>query len=186
VAAAETRGLLAASEEARAELEGRLQQAAEGLREAAGVRIELEARLEVMTAQATSVEAAAAQADQLRVAVAAATSEANEHRLAAAAAEQETALLEHRLTTMRMELERRDAEHVELEVVVDPDPWAGAESHLVFFQGSEGYELVELDGPPPAEGTQIELPALPMQTVARVGRSPFRGDSIPCAYLVAA
>jgi chromosome segregation ATPase len=171
VAAAKSHGSLAASEKARADLEARLQQAVERLREAAEARIELESRLEVMTARAASAEMAATQADQLRAAV--------------AAAEHETAVLEQRLTTMRVELEQREAERVELEVAVEPDTWACADSHLVFFQGSEGYELAELDGPPPAEGTQIELPGLPLQTVARVGRSPFRGDSIPCAYLVA-
>ena len=116
-----------ASDEQRPVLETRLQEAVEGLHEAAVARGTLEAQLEAMTAQAASLAAAAAESA----------------------------------------------------------PWAEAESHLVFFQGSEGYELAELDGPPPPEGAQVELPALPMQTVSRIGRSPFRGDSLPCAYLVA-
>ena len=38
------------------------------------------------------------------------------------------------------------------------DPWAAAESHLLFFQGSEGYELVERTGPPPAAGDRVDVP----------------------------
>jgi chromosome segregation ATPase len=185
-AAEEIRESLAASEEARATLDMRLQEAVEGLGHAAVVRNELEGRLEAMTAEAATLEAVAAEAGLLRVSLEAATAEADELRLATVKAEHETAVLEQRLIDIRAELEQRDAERNSgTQTVVEAAPWAGAESHLVFFQGSQGYELAELDGPPPAVGTQIELPALPAQTVARIGRSPLRGDSLPCAYLLA-
>ena len=32
--------------------------------------------------------------------------------------------------------------------------WATAEKHLLFFQGTDGYELVEREGPPPSPGTK--------------------------------
>jgi hypothetical protein len=57
--------------------------------------------------------------------------------------------------------------------------WAGAESHLVFFQGAEGYELVERPGPPPTEGSTVGE-----QTVARIASAPIPGTALPCAYLV--
>jgi hypothetical protein len=65
------------------------------------------------------------------------------------------------------------------------DPWASAERHLLFFQGSEGYELVERSGPPPAAGDRVEVPG---QTclVARIAASPAPGPRLPCAYLIAA
>jgi septal ring factor EnvC (AmiA/AmiB activator) len=61
-------------------------------------------------------------------------------------------------------------------------------SHLLFIAGSEGYRLVEQDGPPPAPGSTVELPrddgtALKL-TVTKVGASPLPGARVACAYLV--
>ena len=58
--------------------------------------------------------------------------------------------------------------------------WDAAESHLVFFQGADGYELVERSGPPPSEGSSVGE-----QIVARVASAPIPGSALPCAYLVA-
>jgi hypothetical protein len=64
------------------------------------------------------------------------------------------------------------------------DPWAAADRHLLFFQGPEGYELVERDGPPPASGTHVQLES-GTQVVARIAASPAPGPRVPCAYLIA-
>ncbi len=98
--------------------------------------------------------------------------------------------------TARAELEQalaREVEHVaavrtELEELQsaapapEPEPagrWDAAESHLVFFQGAEGYELVERPGPPPSAGSSIDH-----LIVARVAPAPLPGTALPCAYLV--
>ncbi len=65
------------------------------------------------------------------------------------------------------------------------DPWASAERHLLFFQGAEGYELVERAGPPPAAGDRVEVPG-GAQIVARIAASPAPGPRLPCAFLLAA
>jgi hypothetical protein len=65
------------------------------------------------------------------------------------------------------------------------DRWAAAERHLLFFQGSEGYELVERSGPPPAAGDRVEVPGQ-VCLVTRIAASPAPGPRLPCAYLIAA
>ena len=64
-------------------------------------------------------------------------------------------------------------------------PWASAERHLLFFQGREGYELVERAGPPPAAGDRVDVPG-GTHLVARIAASPAPGPRLPCAYLIAA
>jgi hypothetical protein len=87
----------------------------------------------------------------------------------------------HELTVERSELERERAAAFELSA----DPWAEADRHLLFFQGSDGYELVERDGPPPAPGTQVQLEN-GVQVVARVAGATTPGARVPCAYLLVA
>ena len=65
------------------------------------------------------------------------------------------------------------------------DPWASAERHLLFFQGKEGYELVERAGAPPAAGDRVEVPGGSC-FVARIAASPAPGPRLPCAYPIAA
>jgi len=72
-----------------------------------------------------------------------------------------------------------------------PAPEQGSEaaqgpvSYVGFVPTSDGYRLVELEGPPPAVGTQVETVARRF-TVLRVGRSPLPSEARLCAYLVAA
>jgi len=64
------------------------------------------------------------------------------------------------------------------------DRWESVEQHLLFFQGREGYELVERQGPPPAPGERVEVPG-GAQLVGRIGPSPAPGPRLACAYLIA-
>jgi DNA repair exonuclease SbcCD ATPase subunit len=94
------------------------------------------------------------------------------------------------LQAVRVALEGRDAAIADLVAKVEassapaPDRWAGAERHLLFFQGADGYELVERSGPPPRDGDVVQVPGGPM-TVARLASSPTPGEKLPCAYLTA-
>jgi hypothetical protein len=57
-------------------------------------------------------------------------------------------------------------------------------SHLVFISSARGYALVELDGPPPALGEDVEVPERPGSfLVAKLGPSPLPDDPRICAYL---
>src|SRR3954454_2640306 len=93
------------------------------------------------------------------------------------------------LQAARVELEERDAAIADLVAKAEassipkPDRWATAERHLLFFQGSEGYELVERAGPPPRHGDVVQVPGGAM-TVTRLAASPTPGAKLPCAYLV--
>ena len=101
----------------------------------------------------------------------------------------------HELTVGRSELERQRDDALEqmraseIEAAAAPTPavsaddWAAADRHLLFFHGSEGYELVEREGAPPAAGAKVRLENR-VQVVARVAGSPTPGARVPCAYLV--
>jgi hypothetical protein len=59
-----------------------------------------------------------------------------------------------------------------------------APCHVVFISSPRGYALVELDGPAPALGENIELPEQPGSfQVAKLGPSPLPRDPRICAYL---
>jgi hypothetical protein len=82
----------------------------------------------------------------------------------------------------RVALVRAELDELQNVPASEPAPagrWAGAESHLVFFQGADGYELVERAGPPPSEGSTVDA-----LTVARIAPAPIPGSALPCAYLV--
>jgi len=166
----ELRAAAAATEEALRELEQRLQQAVEQLGVAESIRHALETQISEAAANAAGLEAKAAEADDLRRSALASKQAADE--------------LEHELGVVRAELKQRTAELEELRVGPQADPAAGTQEHLLFFQGSDGYQLIERNGPPPSEGSQVELPDLPAQVVARIARSPLPGYTAPCAYLV--
>ena len=69
-----------------------------------------------------------------------------------------------------------------------PEPTQGdqrsAARHLLFVSSSRGYALVELEGPPPPLGQDIEVPEHPGSfLVAKLGPSPLPNDPRICAYL---
>ena len=106
---------------------------------------------------------------------------ASRAKVESARAELEQALAREveRGAAVRAELEERQAAPAP---EPEPEPagrWDAAESHLVFFQGADGYELVERSGPPPSEGSSIGE-----QIVARIASAPIPGSALPCAYLV--
>jgi hypothetical protein len=118
-------------------------------------------RDEVVACREQAVEAAA-QADDLRV--------ERDHALAA-------------LGSARAEL-ADEAAVPDGPAVGAEGRWASADRHLLFFQGLEGYELLERSGPPPAPGSTVLLDH-GVHAVARVGASAAPGRTIPCAYLIA-
>jgi phage shock protein A len=127
------------------------------------VRVELEQRLAGLEAElAERLKAAAVDFEVVRVALEQQLTEAHE-----------------RMASLQAEVATREAELAE-HVAVPAGRWDSAESHLVFFQGKEGYELHERSGPPPIEGSKVG-----QQMVARISSAPFPGSALPCAYLVA-
>jgi hypothetical protein len=82
--------------------------------------------------------------------------------------------------SLAREVERGDAARAELATQQETPAgrWDAATSHLVFFQGSDGYEMHERKGPPPAAGSKVGR-----QIVARIASAPFPGNALPCAYL---
>jgi hypothetical protein len=58
------------------------------------------------------------------------------------------------------------------------------QTHLVFTQLAERYELVERDGAPPGQNMMLELPEVCAASlvVVRVGRSPLPNDPRPCVF----
>jgi phage shock protein A len=127
------------------------------------VRAELEQQLAGLEAElAERLKAAAADFEAVRVALEQQLTEAHE-----------------RVASLQAEVATREAEVAERSVV-PAGRWDSAESHLVFFQGKEGYELHERSGPPPIEGSKVGR-----QMVARISSAPFPGSALPCAYLVA-
>ena len=127
------------------------------------VRVELEQRLAGLEAElAERLKAAATDFEAVRVALEEQLTEAHE-----------------RVASLQAEVATREAELAK-PAAVPAGRWDAAESHLVFFQGKEGYELHERSGPPPLEGSKVG-----QQMVARISSAPFPGSALPCAYLVA-
>jgi hypothetical protein len=210
-ASVESERLTSANErltEVRAELEQRL---AHETQRAASLESELASRdatVEEFRAATVAWQAAHAELEQ-RLALqgdpaaaaelpAAAHEELEELREAAAAAESARVDLEERLAQELAAAALRHETIAELRLALDeavatpPEPetgdrWAAAERHLLFFQGSEAYELVERAGPPPGPGMHVEVAGISSaQIVARIGSAPVPGTALPCAYLLAA
>jgi hypothetical protein len=131
--------------------------------ESESVRVELEQRLAGLEGElAERLKAASADFEAVRVALEQQLTEAHE-----------------RVASLQAEVATREAE-LEERIAVPAGRWDSAESHLVFFQGKDGYELHERSGPPPVEGSKVG-----QQMVARISSAPFPGNALPCAYLVA-
>ncbi|MDX6441073.1 MAG: hypothetical protein QOE43_802 [Gaiellaceae bacterium] len=131
--------------------------------ESESVRVELEQRLAGLEGElAERLKAASADFEAVRVAL-----------------EQQLTEAHQRVASLQAEVATREAEREE-QMAVPAGRWDSAESHLVFFQGKDGYELHERSGPPPVEGSKVG-----QQMVARISSAPFPGNALPCAYLVA-
>ena len=78
------------------------------------------------------------------------------------------------------EIERLRGEFTKLKLVEAPEP---ATAHLLFVPSPERYALVERDGPPPPEGSEIELEER-LFVVSKVGPSPFPDEPRACAFLL--
>jgi predicted nucleic acid-binding Zn-ribbon protein len=147
-------------ESTRAEIEQRLREAQE---RAASLEEKLAARdTEIDTASQDRLDTAKA-----------------EFASARAELEQRLGEAHERAATLEAELAEREAKAEELRAV-PAGRWDAAELHLLFFQGSDGYELVERPGPPPAAGSLVDG-----RLVSRVDASPVPGNAVPCAYLIA-
>jgi hypothetical protein len=127
------------------------------------VRVELEQQLASLEADlAARLKAAAVDFEAVRIAL-----------------EQQLTDAHERVASLEAEVATREAEIAERSVT-PAGRWDAAQSHLVFFQGKDGYELHERSGPPPLEGSKVG-----QQLVARISSAPFPGSALPCAYLVA-
>ena len=78
------------------------------------------------------------------------------------------------------EIERLRGEFTKLKLVETPEP---ASAHLLFVPSSERYALVERDGPPPSEGSEVELDER-VFVVSKVGPAPFPDEPSACAFLL--
>ena len=112
-----------------------------------------------------------------------------ERRLAAALSDQ--AATSAKMRMLEQELAERTRAYVEVADelarvhgagAVQPDEQPDAR-HLVFATSGTAYEIVELDGPPPAPGDVVELES-GRHLVVRVGTSPLAGSRLPCAYTI--
>ena len=112
-----------------------------------------------------------------------------ERRLAAALSDQ--AATSAKMRMLEQELAERTRAYVEVADELARVHGAGAVQpdeqpdtrHLVFATSGTAYEIVELDGPPPAPGDVVELES-GRHLVVRVGTSPLAGSRLPCAYTI--
>ncbi len=78
------------------------------------------------------------------------------------------------------EIERLHGEFTKLKLVETPEP---ATAHLLFVPSPERYALVERDGPPPPEGSEVELEERKF-VVSKIGPAPFPDEPRACAFLL--
>lgn len=94
--------------------------------------------------------------------------------------EPEVERLQEENRRLQAEIERLEAEYTRLKVVEVPEL---PSSHVVFVPTPERYLLLECQGPPPEPGDAVELPEGSF-VVGKVGRAPFPGERLPCAFLL--
>jgi len=101
------------------------------------------------------------------------------------------------LVALRRELLERDAQIAFLEVEVErlrtlavtpaneekEDATEAAAAHLLFLATAGGYVVEERSGPPPRQGTTVEVNGA-RYTVTKHGASPLPHDDRRCAYLL--
>ena len=172
------------------EVAGRVQNAAAEFESArAGLEQQLTDARERAASLETDIASRDAAIENLKTSVATVEADLAERLKAAAvdfeavrvALEQQLTEAHERVASLEAEVATREAEIAEQSVTVTPaGRWDAAQSHLVFFQGKDGYELHERSGPPPIEGSKVG-----QQLVARISSAPFPGSALPCAYLVA-
>jgi len=92
----------------------------------------------------------------------------------------ELARLEAENRSLQDELERLRAEFTKPKLVETPEP---ASAHLLFVPSPARYALVERDGPPPDEGSEVELEGRTF-VVSKVARAPFPDEPGACAFLL--
>jgi hypothetical protein len=78
------------------------------------------------------------------------------------------------------EIERLRGEFTKLKLVETPEP---ATEHLLFVPTPKRYELVEGEGPAPAEGSTVVLDEQAF-VVSKVGPAPFPSEPRVCAFLL--
>jgi hypothetical protein len=88
--------------------------------------------------------------------------------------------LESENRRLQDEIERLRGEFTKLKLVETPEP---ATAHLLFVPTPKRYELVEREGPPPFEGSELELEAGKF-LVSKVGPAPFPDEARACAFLL--
>ena len=88
--------------------------------------------------------------------------------------------LESENRRLQDEIERLRGEFTKLKLVETPAP---ATAHLLFVPSSARYALVERDGPPPSEGSEVELDER-LFVVSKVGPAPFPDEPRACAFLL--
>jgi hypothetical protein len=88
--------------------------------------------------------------------------------------------LESENRRLQAEIERLRGEFTKLKLVETPAP---ATAHLLFVPSPARYALVERDGPPPSEGSEVELDER-LFVVSKVGPAPFPDEPRACAFLL--
>jgi hypothetical protein len=91
--------------------------------------------------------------------------------------------LESENRRLQDEIERLRGEFTKLTLVESPPEPEPAAAHLLFVPTSARYELVERDGPPPSEGSLLELEAGGF-VVSKVGPAPFPDEPRACVFLL--
>ena len=90
--------------------------------------------------------------------------------------------LESENRRLQHEIERLRGEFTKLKLVEAPPE---AATHLLFVPTPARYLLVEREGAPPDPGVELAVPEADGSfVVTKVGRSPFPGESWPCAFLL--